>query len=696
MDDWVGSGIGGEVTDRTYDPAPVRRPIWTLAPLPLLQVQPAIPDPHRGPARPLTSYCLDAISRSFDQYEPGSFSGVPLLLLRRIFRRLRADRGYDERAEEVVRRPDEATLWMFEALADPEGLDQHSLTVGLPMHEVLDHLAPDADPTRPENPFALLPRLYAQLQPVPRLELFTSLDLGGIYDLVDDSALVKLRWCAHLTTLLTPKSRITDEGVALMASALDLSASRAGSPNGIWRLRAWYLKGTKGVSDRAMKAMAKWPGLVMLGKSQLQATRTAEISLSPGSCIRPRTATPMASRALPTRGNCIPTLSFRVLPKQALTRLSSQADIADLRDTSCTSAAIHIFNRAGRLHFDRAHADFRPVTPGLEPLFHSGRSATDLADDLSLSIMPPRQPPPPDSPPHLGLHLQTSWEPMPFRWLPGGEPPPKIRSSDDRRNANMVYRTGGVGNVYTTQGAGLSYLKDEVREYRHNLPIALRIQAEEADLFGEESADDVWRVQAEVADRRSKTFYAPRGKPTKRKDRARARGVAGEESAAFSGDRSLMLVRLVCDNWQELRWAAAKQDDNNTLHSQAVQVKSGMRQDNVGDRLSFSVPISPAATGPAKRKSQPSPSPFRPRLIVKAASGQSPRSSPIDLATPAPRQAASSPLQTLISMASKSVERDPPGQPAPSPGLPVKRRFDGVATGEVRRSGMKMFSNRKL
>jgi len=160
----------------------------------------------------------------------------------------------------VLVRPDEGTIWALHALSDPEGAGP--LTLALPMGVALTHFHPDPVGNRAEHPFLSLPKLHAQLQPKSGIELLTSLTV----DSLDDAGLLALKWCTHLSLLRTDGCGITENGIRLAASALELPGTGKGEGKGMWRLRGWYARGCLALGDRSMKSLARWPGLVLLGE----------------------------------------------------------------------------------------------------------------------------------------------------------------------------------------------------------------------------------------------------------------------------------------------------------------------------------------------------------------------------------------------------------------------------------------------
>ncbi|KIR52128.1 hypothetical protein I315_05421 [Cryptococcus gattii Ru294] len=223
------------------------KPVWHLTPLPLAQVNPSAIRPQypRGGHVPtLHSFCLATISRNFHTVEPTSFTGVHPVLVRRVFSRIRADRGYEEvqESEQISFNPDEATIWAYDALF--EGADAGSFTLALPPISTLAHLKPNPHKPNAQHPLNYLPSLFASSLLNPTTSLLTSLTLDGMDRAVNDQNIQALRYCTHLDVLWMKGCRITDNGIRLFGSALDLPGQKdLKEGRGLWRLRAWFLGG---------------------------------------------------------------------------------------------------------------------------------------------------------------------------------------------------------------------------------------------------------------------------------------------------------------------------------------------------------------------------------------------------------------------------------------------------------------------
>ena len=101
--------------------------------------------------------------------------------------------------------------------------------------------------------------------------MLTTLTLDGVDNVVTDSTVLALKWCTHLTALWMKGCQVSDAGVRLLASSLHLpgNARSVDEGRGMWRLRAWSLRGCMGLTDRSMRSFARWPGIVLLGDFRL-------------------------------------------------------------------------------------------------------------------------------------------------------------------------------------------------------------------------------------------------------------------------------------------------------------------------------------------------------------------------------------------------------------------------------------------
>jgi len=239
------------------------KPNWLLTPLPLSQLRPDYEAQLTSNVMTLSSCTLTAISLKFDQFSLESFASLPPHLIRRIIARVRADRNYDEDTYgRINTHPDETTIWAIQALYLPHEADDHVL--GLPCVHLLQRMQ--------EHPITLLPTLNIRdptgLATPSRSRFLTTISINNSDGPIDDQTIQGLRWCAHLTALWMRGCSVSDYGITLLASALELPGLK-----GMCRLRAWSLVGCRGITDKSMKTFAKFPGLVMLGTSPPSSNR---------------------------------------------------------------------------------------------------------------------------------------------------------------------------------------------------------------------------------------------------------------------------------------------------------------------------------------------------------------------------------------------------------------------------------------
>lgn len=560
---------------------------------------------------------------------------------------MRADRKYEDVREfEKNCRPDEATIWAFSALLDPEG-GEKSHTLGLPIMSTLLHLTCDPTSDHPDQPLVGLPKLYRTLQP-NSLRLLTTLTLDAMNALINDSTVLALKWCTHLTALWLKGCQVTDIGIRLLASALVLPGDGTSGQvegRGMWRFRAWFLRGCTGVTDRSMKPIARWPGLTLLGD--------------------------------------VPSSSY------AITLICS-----DVRDTSCTEASMSIFNRSSQALFSCANADFQPCTPGLLPLFATKSPPSEIIDNLCRTLLAPTMTT--STLGHIALHIVPSKRPIPPEQLPDPQPGRQKRYTPvpEGSHPNAVYRGGGIGQIY---GTDVTKVHDEVQAKRADVPIALMLPADEEEDRREaaglrrkrgmkwwESDTPVKRYVGKVykdtkgrgnsADERSKAFVKGgiRGKGSANGKRSGP----GSEAEEVEGARSLMMVRMIAGGWERLSWASGPSLAVANLDSggSSSQVFAATQRTNRDDLVG---PIM-AATKPASTPAGP----FRPvdRAVVSS------------FAFSPSTRVSQNPFHQPPSSASRPLASQGGGRPLFSSGIGLKRTFDGGATQEDMRRGLKMFS----
>ncbi|WVW79419.1 hypothetical protein I302_101388 [Kwoniella bestiolae CBS 10118] len=526
MEDFVRSRLGADSSDAEIRTV-ISKPIWHLVPLPLRQINPSAYRSLsiRGQIPSLRSCCMSVISKNLHSYSIDQFQHIPKVFIQRIISRIRNDRLYEVDFENEnkygrgyqTRNPDEATIWALSALLDPESTGDFQLS--LPQESVLQYLTPNNLSKYPLHPLVELPILYRTLNPNAGVSLLTTLTLDGMDGIVTDQNIQALKYCTSLTGLWMKACKVSDNGVRLLTSSLLLPGERGDKEGrGLWRLRSWSLGGCRGVSDRSMRSFGRYPGLVML----------------------------------------------------------------DVRDTSCTTSAIDIFNRTCQNIFAGYNPDFQPCTEGLLDLFSRSSTSSAIMDKLCLTLIKlfTNTSSNDDDKSHISLNIHPSHRPIEEKFLPQSSTNNNTPSYEEwkakRQMAERtVYRGNGVGQIY---GSSVSGVTDEVGDFRKRRKIAIEMEGKESeqDRYAEMSSvekrnytrqknkeEKEWRE----AMYKWKTDDVPKSKPKIYKGRGKkgeaersksfVMGTQGEQiliDKLSRDDRSLMLVRMVNDDWERLSW----------------------------------------------------------------------------------------------------------------------------------------------
>ena len=352
---------------------------------------------------------------------------------------------------------------------------------------------------------------------------------------------------------------------------------------------------------------------------------------------------------------------------------------------------------------------------------------------------------------------------------------PRSRYTDYTQN--KAYRGDGIGRIF---GGDVFRLEDKARDYRYRLNTALRMQAEAEGLTErtpgywetlnkgkkKESKWAKWedkkkpekllkgykmpnrgarwgeRDQDEIASGRIPTGSAAAG--ADERSRAFVMGGQGKQEGPeeIKGDKALMLVRMVDDNWEDLQWATkAISTVSMAGPSKVATVRKRIDVDLIdplalGSQLSQGPRPSQLPRGPftpfqAMRTATPSqdlgawsevdvkPSsqslrpanPFRQtgrltsglRPLIPSAAGRATiKDEPISPFMSSSSDSMSDPLDTVFS-SPVDVKHELPPTPSSAKfedelsfsSAPVKRRFGGGDSGaEKKRRRMKMFSGR--
>ncbi|WOO84886.1 uncharacterized protein LOC62_06G008397 [Vanrija pseudolonga] len=590
MGDFIKSGIGGEVTDRALASIGSSKPLWRLLPLPLSQVNAQAATKATstyGRANSLQSCCLTVISRGFDEYDPGLLARLPPRLVQRVMARVASDRGY--RADSAVseRRPDEATIWAFGALADPEGArdaaPSHTLALP-PLYSLLQMPRNELLVGDEDYPLTAVPKLYASLHPQPSVRFLTTLTLTGMDGIVNDATVQSLKWLTHLTVLwMRGCTRVTDEGIKQLTWSLVLpGVGDESEGRGLWRLRAWYLPGCTGVSDRAMASFAKWPGLSLL----------------------------------------------------------------DVRNTSVTEEiGSDIFNRQNQGVFGGLQPDMSNCTDGLRGLFTTEPPDT-VVSKLARTLLKPDLPDAGHGKRHLALHLIPTVQFPEQRWLHNpSEERPQIKAF----SSTSAYRGDGVGMVYG-KGASLIADEERDYRARVRTAFELQAKDDEDDRKAAAGEAYIpWQIQ-EAIDRelfwhqhkvdekaRKKklkedikagrtgpeykshslaggVFYEDDGADARSRSfvaggKRRAPAAKEEDVDDGTGEDSLMLVRMVHPQWARLAHTSARDGPAFAMGN----VKLAARKAKVAVDLSLGIELPSSQPSQSQRwaPSQASSSPMR-------------------------------------------------------------------------------------
>ncbi len=499
------------------------RPLWLLKPLPIPahSVQPR--------ADTLAGMCLNIISANFDAFRPGDLR-LPPPIFQRLMAIVNQDRHYSEKTTSKER-PDEATLWSFVAVHDPEGAAKWSPThtLALPAANTVRNLATSTTRTEDaDHPLVELPRIFKSLNP-DGYSLLTTLTLDHS---VDDAGLQNLRWADHLTVLWIRDGVISDDGLRMLSASLELPDDFEDG-RGCWRLRALYLPGCRRVGDRSMRALARWPGL----------------------------------------------------------------SVVDVRDTSCTEAALQVVNRTNAEVFE-GQPSFPRCTDGLKGLFQRTYDPEEVLRKLTATLLKPDLPSPEEVKEdrrqredevvedeeerrHLSLHV-----------IPGPTPAPEYLhdalrpawSSELTASHRGHFVAGGTGAVWGRNAALVNDHSDERK--RHAVQWALNFESHEetvqrAHAAGKRAPKSWWEKEAEEAKKMRKEFWNGVKNAHGHKAMTETNHVAGRVyypkkreaevvDTEVRGMPDLMMVRLVHPEWWTLSYRRAEVVQRTTIRRTAA------------------------------------------------------------------------------------------------------------------------------
>ncbi|ORX39202.1 hypothetical protein BD324DRAFT_649291 [Kockovaella imperatae] len=712
MDDWVKSSVGGEKTDQSFSGKPLN-PSWVYQPLPLSQVSPdcsSLPGPP-GHLRSLQSCCLSSISSNVHLFSPESFSTLPTTLKRKILHRVISDRGYDfrptprdtdtETDESIVEddgpshdaRPDAATLWSYSVTVDPElhlpNAQIHNLSTDHILSTRIDNLLADisrAGHTQShQHPLIEVPKMFRFLSR-GHFSLLTTLHIDGVQAKMDDSTLQHLRWCPHLTLLWTKNCDISDYGLRLLASSLELSKETDRGPR---RLRGWFMQGCRKVSDAALKTLARWPGLVVLDVRDTSCTSASRQIVN----TQYRRFFPQHARDFQP---CTPGLkaifSSRSDPAQILDALCSTLVKPSVTDPSSCSRwwlGLHVVSSSQPL---RPEWLPDPRVDEHVPTASSSQSRTYRGDGIG-QIYGKHVYHVEDKAQTYRANLQTAMrlqyedeglskrEKPWWEVLAGAKRKSKWEQWDDKKKPQKLLKG------FKMPKGGRAW--DE----------ASRVAIARGQIPGGLAAN---------SDDKSRAFVTGNGSATWKRD---------HDPELIEGDEALMLVRMVDDSWESLEWTKAR------VSSVAGPSTPALRTKRMEADSSIVYTGSQVSSGP------PSAQPLRTGFFAPSQS-QSPRISCSQMPTQYSSAGAVNPFRkapkdhpgirpmtearkftdyTVQLMSSSDLSSDPIGPLSSSPpnikldpddlsfgNAPVKRCFGGANSLDEpkKRRGMKMFSGR--
>lgn len=357
---------------------------------------------------------------------------------------------------------------------------------------------------------------------------------------------------------------------------------------------------------------------------------------------------------------------------------------ADVRDTSCTEAALGVANRTSAALFDGLQPPFQPCTLGLRGLFARTNDPEKVLDNLVLTLLKPDIPKEDrdddETRRHLSLHL-----------IPGPTPQPEylhdpvrisdIASSTSSKGGHFV--AGGTGTVW---GKKASYVSSDVQSKRGKVQWALNFQSHEAEVQraaaeGRQGPQSWWERDKELGHMQRKAFWAGVQHTHGWKRSMEIGHVAGkvfyqkkneddfDDDGEVKGLPDLMLVRMVHPEWWRLQYPKREEVDMQVSQTQ-TQVRRGRATDVVD--LLLSSQIEPSSSQSQRPQSSPHPR------------SSSPISPPSELVTTPPsspgvkrtwRMGGASQSQPQASQPTSSQPRPPRN---PFAAKPVARTSSGV------------------
>lgn len=349
---------------------------------------------------------------------------------------------------------------------------------------------------------------------------------------------------------------------------------------------------------------------------------------------------------------------------------ATQLTYADLRESSCTDAAIGILNRQSASLF--GHPGFQLCTDGLVDLFATHKSPSDILSCLCSTLLRISD--------FTALHIVPTTRHISSHHTPFPEVDTDTASS--RLSITTAYRPGGVGAIY---GRNVHSVDDSVKKLRRavkNLPLEWQIKEDRANGIERKRVYSDWDKEGGIKRVRQawKEEYKPKPKYFKVEER-RTR-----KEPEIKGNPRFMLVRMLDDGWEDMTWRTSVQSGNSakaltTPSFGATQVRSSAGRSVLDDLTKTAKQTPPKSPFQPNRSSSPASSPLSDHI------GQPPTKRPSlnPFRTSSSQQSGVRPLSQSVASASTDS-----GDWSTSSSQ--KRRFGGADTAEKKRAGMRMFT----
>lgn len=525
-------------------------PQWLLKPLPLSQVSPDAEEPVGTSS--LVSLCLASLSHSFHLLSAADMTVLPPHLATKLFTRLASDRGYDLRDNRDPR-PDAATMWAFSALADPaKARSMPTWTLQLPQAALLQQLGGFDRVDEKLHPLVALPQHFARLRPDTRF--LTTLRLKDL----DDAGLKSLKHLPALAVLDTPAGKFADDGVRLLAAATSVPERR-----GAWGLRAWFMTDCARVTDRSMRALVRFGGLSLL---DLRGTGCSPAAV--GSFNRANVAWDGGTEFLPVtpglRGLFAIDELDGVLEKLCMTLLAPDvAPSTELPDGERSYLSLHVEPAAHQLETAWLHLPPRHKVSQARAAWNGNKAFNAAHGQLWGTGVARIEDEAADRRRRVKTALEMQAEDEYAQYCAAnGLPIPKSRQEKaydavvKERKAEKAYEkrwmagrvAGSAKMSQSTMGAG---------SWRNRGNIGAVVPLSEREMETQRELE----MEAASADERSRRFAAVAAADAAEKKARRSKALSQkQQEKSMQGDKNLMLVRMLPQDWRELRWIPAQKE----------------------------------------------------------------------------------------------------------------------------------------